>query len=145
MKNLREGKSFPAAPSPFSFLAASTSWKAKRQRHPACWPSARRSMNYKGSWKELAVPLYPQERNPDTDKPWEAAAGAYLLGRRNGWETSQGAGEIQYSVYETFTLVKRLMERLLKGWCGNRGQERNRSRQLFHQEICSFFCLSPEN
>lgn len=49
-----------------------------------CYPSALISMNYKGSWKELAVPLHPEEGNPDTDKPWEAAAGDYLLGRMNG-------------------------------------------------------------
>lgn len=103
------------------------------------YPSAPISMNYKGSWKELAVPLHPEEGNPDTDKPWEAAAGAYLLGRMNGWETFQGAEEIQYSGYETFTLVEGLMKRLPKGWWGNRGQERNRGRQPFLQGMCSSF------
>lgn len=47
--------------------------QAKRQGEIPSVPSALRCMNYKGSWKELAVPLYPQEGNPDTDKPWEAA------------------------------------------------------------------------
>lgn len=120
--------------------------KAKRQRYPMCYPSALRSTNYKGSWKELAVPLHPEEGNPVTDKPREGAAGAYLLGRMNGWDTSQGAGEMQYSVHETFTLVEGLMKRLPKGWWGNGGQERNRGRQPFLQGICSFFFfLSSEN
>lgn len=103
MENSSEGKLFPATPSPFSFVFAShkqyllheQSQKTEIASVLAKCPEShepQRQLEGTGS----ASPS--SGGNPDTDKPWEAAAGAYLLGRRRGRDTSQEAGEIQNPV-----------------------------------------------